>query len=424
MLKISLCLDLGNSATKAAVRVFDTNTNQFISKNELFKLDNRFCKVDTGYVLPPDYPAKTGDELDNTVLNVTGSYITSTGTTRSITGCYVNGYIVENEAAPSYEIIDPDNFDKKQDKESTYLSVRLGVGEVLKRIKAAGYPTNDLEWSMMVLLPPQDADENTKNLVIRNLVNLGAIDIPSHAICETVSFTNLGVSAEGQMAFFDLLFNDDLKLNLAPCKVNEAVVSYAELLLHNTIMVIDIGAGTTDGLIIQNGKINPSSKTTFQNLGGNDIASNVMQLLANKKTLTFAQAQQVVNTGVFKKGIQTFDAVAEVNTAKSNFVNLLNSYLNQIYKQARLRPEDVAAILIVGGGCIKPTNPNILSLGDLLHPLITKRCESTVIIELPSSLYVSTDSEGKQTTQRVQKDVRYMNVCGLMKFARQKKGFI
>src|SRR5690606_14945706 len=146
---------------------------------------------------------------------------------------------------------------------------------------------SQVDWELDILLPPSQVDRGVKELA-DSLVNDFAIEYLMPKCNANVHISKVQVFSEGVMAYMAVLIK----------KSTKSVRANKKFMLTSNVLVIDIGAGTTDIVVIKNNAPVEASKQTIK-YGGNNIKSRLRQKV-NKEydvSLTDSYYESAVITG-------------------------------------------------------------------------------------------------------------------------------
>ena len=331
----TLVIDLGNSSTKGKVLFGkDSQTGKFRERE--FDIPNVFAPIDEGYVVSPDYDDATSTILRvDTVLNG-----------RQIYGDFCNGELQVKEKPLC--TIKPSASDKKYNLDSTPLSYRLAFLFAYKAImnmqRISDFSQLDITWTVVTLLPPGDLDEGKAPLteLIQSIDKLEAVfpkvDLP-------IKISKTVVLPEGYCAYAGVVY--DIGCQFRP--------DY-KYLTEESVLVIDIGAGTSDILLIKNNKLVQNSKYTITQ-GGN----NVYQLVRRKlRMMGLDLDDDSIKAGIIKgevkDGAKKISIVDIVNNAKLEVAQKIVSEIQDFFDLTDTKTRSIGYLLICGGGSMQDSD--------------------------------------------------------------------
>lgn len=349
----TLVIDLGNSSTKGKVLFGkDSQTGKFRERE--FDIPNVFAPIDENYIVSPDY-----DDATSTILRVNTEL-----NGRQIKGDFCNGDLQVKEKPLC--TIKPSASDKKYNLDSTVLSYRLAFLFAYKAImnmqRISDFSQLDITWTVVTLLPPGDLDEGKAPLteLIQSIDKLEAVfpkvDLP-------IKISKTVVLPEGYCAYAGVVY--DIGCQFRP--------DY-KYLTEESVLVIDIGAGTSDILLIKNNKLVQNSKYTITQ-GGN----NVYQLVRRKLRmmgldLDDASIKVGIIKGEVKDGAKKISIVDIVNNAKLEVAQKIVSEIQDFFDLTDTKTRSIGYLLICGGGSMQDSDvPEII-------PMSTKVLESFKVL--------------------------------------------
>ena len=339
--KAGLLIDFGNSETRMTL-IVNNNSKTCI-------LSNKFAALTAGYKVPIEY-----NNAKSNVICVNGSY-------------YANGALADREFAG--QLIRPSSMQKKSEQLVTEISLNLiFIRAITELAVGSGVSVKDIEptFNVSVLLPPLEHDTNIEDM--RNLI-MSVKSVTSYLpqdFTTNVKVESVKVFPEGVAAFFGVYYKEE----------NGELVEVEENVKYGTgnVLIIDIGAGTTDVVMIKDTELVLDSKDTFS-LGGN-----------------------TVETGELQDGSIVQDVADLVTSAKGMYSKMLLNHITSYLERLSMSLREVKGVLVVGGGSM----PSIRD-GKVVSPAM-----SEVLIEYfkelsPNISMLST--EGKNT--------RLLNIEGL-----------
>lgn len=313
-----ILLDLGNSETRMTL-LSGGQTKDFI-------LSNCFAEMPSKYVVPEKYK---NDK--STIFCYNMVY-------------YANGYIVDMEFRN--EIIKPNALMGKTDQLTTKLSLNIAYIKALRELAMQyNVPVSELDvtFRVSVLLPPLEEDIHKDDMIalVKDIKSVTSL-IPSDM---TMKFevSDVKVLPEGVASFFGVTFKE-VNNNLDIAHENEDYQSGYSL-------VLDIGAGTTDMVLIKDGTLVQGSKTTLRK-GGNTVESNLKSEIRKKYGFAPADMAPVVRTGILVDGNVEHD-VSDLLTASKKYysASMKNDIIDYI-QDNMIEMREIKGILVVGGGSL------------------------------------------------------------------------
>lgn len=330
-----LVVDLGNSSTKGKV-LFGKDSQTGKYRERKFDIPNVFAPIDEGYVVSSDY-----DDDTSTILRVDTQL-----NGRMIKGDFCNGDLQVKEKPLC--TIKPSASAKKYDLDSTVLSYRLAFLFAYKAImnmqRISDYSQLDITWSVVTLLPPGDLDEGKEPLanLVKSIDRLQAVfpnvDLP-------IKINKTVILPEGYCAYAGVVYD-----------TGRVYRPDYKFLTEETVLVIDIGAGTSDILLIKNNKLVQNSKYTITQ-GGN----NVYQLVRRKLRMQGLDIDDdAIKNGIIKgkikDGAKEVSIVDIVNAAKAEVAQKIVTEIQDFFELTDTKIRSIGYVLVCGGGSMQDSD--------------------------------------------------------------------
>jgi hypothetical protein len=161
--------------------------------------------------------------------------------------------------------------------------------------------------------------------------------------------------------------------------------------------ILDIGAGTTDIVMIRDTELVLDSKDTF-NIGGNTVEAQLKKLIRLKYGYAPTDISSVVESGYLMDGSAQHDVSELVTSAKDTYSKMLMTHIRSYLERMMIGMREVKGILVAGGGSLPSTRD-----GKVVSPAM-----SEVLIEYfkelsPNISLMNTDG----------KNPRLLNIQGL-----------
>lgn len=329
--KGKVTVDLGNSQTRAHVEL-ETPKGDVIEED--FFLSNKFYKFEKeGINISQAYKPET-----SSIFSIAGDYV----------GAYANGEYVEKEWEK--QAFRPSGKKSKASITSA-LSFTLAVIKGIDLMIAKyGMDSSDIDyaWDVVALMPPAQCTE--KNIEafedelrkVKSITNHFTSNRKPYKL--PININSVKVYPEGFSAYVGCMYTRDVDIRKG----------YEKYIEGSTILVVDIGAGTTDILIVVDGEVIENSKETFK-FGGLNVRSRVKRLIREEydyDNIADSDLEIAISTGKLKDGSKYHDVSEMVMIAKREvakaLVGEIQEYLNGI--DYPLRRVDGA--LVVGGGTL------------------------------------------------------------------------
>lgn len=321
-LNVGLLIDFGNSQTRATL----------IKRGEskLYTFDNKFVELPQGYVVPEEYANEK-----STIFSSGGVY-------------FANGQIVDREFLGLDE--KPSALESKSAQLVTELSARLVIMKMIEALSKE-YSTNienmKITFNIAILLPALEhatlKDDAEKSLVakIKKITQVQSF-APYNYTCD-FTIEKVVAHPEGLTAYFDAFYT----------KSDTGIIEVPENkeFEHGYNLVLDIGAGTTDIVLILDNEMVLASKETFA-IGGNFVSSKVERLIIEKFKFKPTKIEEVVRTCVLREGTTVHLVEDLVNKAKHDYSVTLVKDIKTYLERMNIAMPNVSSVLIVGGGAL------------------------------------------------------------------------
>lgn len=387
----NLIIDLGNSSTKCIVQFGkDAQTGKF--RERRFDIPNVFAPISQDYEVSSDY-----NDATSTIL-----YVDTTLNDKVIKGYFCNGELQEKEKPLS--TIKPSATSKKYDLDSTVLSYNLAFLFAFKAImnmqRISDYSQLDITWNIVTLLPPGDIDagrEPIKNILF-NIKEINSI----YPECKIpVNINRVTVLPEGFCAYAAVVYDKGIVYR-----------EENKFLVEETVLVFDIGAGTTDCLLIKNNKLVQNSKYTVTQ-GGNNVYQYVRRKLKTKGLdLDDADIRAGVVTGVVKDGSKEIDIADIINDAKEEIATKIISEFQDYIEVTDIKLRSIGYVLVCGGGSMNNESENIMALSDKVIERFKQLSPNSGRVEIPYHTVTKELADGdlKKVEERI--SPRDLNLLG------------
>lgn len=313
-----ILIDFGNSETRMTLLVNN--------KAKTIVLSNKFAALESGYSVPVEY-----DNDKTNVFCVNGSY-------------YACGALADREF--SGQLIRPSSMQNKSEQLVTEISLNLVlITAIAELAKGSGLPVSEIEptFNISVLLPPMEHDTHIEKM--EELISSVKF-VNSYMPLEfnsSVNISSVKVLPEGVAAFFGVYYTEE----------DGQLVEVLENMTFGSgnLLIIDIGAGTTDVVLIRDTELVLDSKDTF-NIGGNTVEGQLKKLLRQKCGFTPSDISSVVETGELNDGNKKIDVSSLVTSSKDMYSKMLMTHIQSYLERMSISMREVKGILVVGGGSL------------------------------------------------------------------------
>ena len=394
--KAKVTIDFGNSETRVRVSIRQGGSEKPIKR--IFSLSNRFAPVSEDYVPSGDYSSET-----STIL------VMDEDDKRGIVGGsrFVNGELALKEF---YDALSkPTAMDKKYTSPYTKYSLQLAMlyahRALMSIVRATSLESLDVTWDVVVLLPPGDMKEGTPQ--IEELVRgMSELKFAYPSITLPFKVDRVGVFAEGFCSFVGAVFEDDFSIRKGYEDVYE-----------DTTIVFDIGAGTSDILIVEDGS--PIQKTLFTiELGGNQVTSRV-RLLAKQRLnsrVSETAIQDAMQTGFLKSGSTKVDISDIIRQEKEAFARNIVSEVTEFFEATQYSVSSIGKALVCGGGAIDSDMPDVAertgSMASGIIAFMKKLSPNIQLVPLPVIEMVTFNEDGTPEKVTGTASPRDLNLIG------------
>ena len=356
-----LVIDLGNSSTRVITKF--GNTSKGTPRSRLNVLRNRFARLSL----------KADEIMQNQAYNEENSRVFEFNGQK-----YCTGDMCDNETSlyPQRPSATQPKYDPKN--RSTRLAIYNAFCsgyEAISEFMNCDISSIDVDWDVTLLLPADNIQKGSKMLsdMVREITEVNFF-MPEFT--RDIKIKSVKVFPEGFAAFIAVLFE-------SPDKVRSG---YEYLIKKGSCtLVVDIGAGTTDFVLVKDGNIVTSSKFTV-NVGGNNVHQVLRDYLKTAKGLDLddVTAREACESGYAMNGAKEVSVVDEVNSAKEDVSNqLVNAVVQFFESQSSIKMQSINNILICGGGAEVSSNKGIRTISDYVLDLISESSPFINLVELP-----------------------------------------
>lgn len=316
-----LTIDFGNSESR--LKVITNN------KEQLLIFGNRYAKLPKGYQIPSAY---TNDK--SSVFAIDGEY-------------YANGDLAEREFNRTLKR--PYALSPKYTQETTKYTLHLAICRALMYLGEIYNtdPSNlDVTFNISVIVPPLEHSTNIEDMekLIREVSMVNMV-VPQY-IKTIVRIGDVRVFPEGVSAFFGAFFKEQGNSLVEEPNNIDFESGY--------VLVMDIGAGTTDLALIQDSTLVENSMDTFK-LGGNTVQSQVVRSIkANYggHTPTQRESIDIITTGYMPLGVDKINVIPLIDEAKQTYANSMIERLATYFESLGIDMGSLKGLLVIGGGSL------------------------------------------------------------------------
>ncbi|MFL8710773.1 hypothetical protein Q3304_08405 [Clostridioides sp. GD02377] len=348
-----IVIDLGNSESRFRV----IHENKAISHTIIKR--NEFAKLSKKYTIPSRYLNE-----NSTILKIDAAYVddifieNEEDEEDKKTRLIANGIIVEREFMN--RSVRPTALNTKTSQKVTFWTLRLAFQEAI--IYLADYykkkPEDiDFTFDVGVLLPPVEEEMYGLEMCekIKEIKHIETT-VP-YALKKEFTINKVFTLAEGIASFMGVMYKVDNKGELV---LNEKNKRFEK----GYVIIIDIGSGTTDALVILNSELVERSRNTFE-LGGNTILALLDKDIQSeyKHVLTEREKEELLKTGTFIIGDgKKINFIEEINEGKEYYSDMLQKKIITMLEGLNISLMSIKGILVCGGGAL-PIKESIVKNG-------------------------------------------------------------
>lgn len=376
-----LVIDLGNSETR--VKTYFGKNMKGNARSRLTVMSNRYAEVPQnlleGYLNDGVYT----DE-ESRIFNCNGNI-------------WCAGRLCEEELAHASSR--PTAMEKKYNSLISKLSILSAFSQGFLDVAEfanCSVDSLDVDWEVIVLLPPEDLQVGGRQMgdMVRSIEK---IDFLMPELHKDIRIKEGGVKVlpEGFCAFLAVVMQS--KTSLRPGYAN--IVNNGELTL-----VSDIGAGTTDFMLVRGAQIVSSSLFTRE-IGGNNVHRLVQRALRNKGiSLPDSEVRKGCEVGYVMSGPRKIPIASELADAKKVVSRQLVDAVQEFFESSMIPIRTISNILVCGGGAEAPEDiEGIEPIANYITEYIRVLAPDIQQIELPV--------EGKDENRR-RLSPRLLNIIG------------
>ena len=358
----TVVIDIGNSETRVKTYFGKDSSGNY--RNRLSILPNRYSAILDGI--------KYNRVMQNSEYSEKNSRVFKKGSDFYCTGTMCDIEFQSSTFRPTAK-------EKKYESLSTEVTLRNVFIQGFEDVSAMSkIPVEDLEvnWSMVMLLPPQDLDVGAKKLA-EMAKSIKSIESVMPKMEKKINIKKINVLPEGFCALMGVIF----KAYGVPRQ------EYSFLLKDGVYTLIaDIGAGTTDLNIAVGGKVMSNSRSS-ETIGGNNVQQNLTQKLRLRGVkVRPAKIQKACETGILEIGSDTVPVVDELNSSKREIATQIVNYIKEYLELGVAEIQDISYLLVCGGGAENSTNPEVVPISKYMIDFLNTQSSHLKLVELPEVL--------------------------------------
>ena len=320
--KANLVVDLGNSETR--VYTIYGKDDKGNLRGELHMLDNHFAVLEDDYIIPDEY-------------DPSNSRVFRQGLTRLCVGDLCRR---EFGALSDYR---PSAVEKKYSSVVSEMSMRNAFLQgYIDVSRMTGIPMDklDIEWDVSLLLPPMDLEVGAE-ILAKKVREIHEIDFSMPIFRKEINIKEIRLYSEGFCAYFGVVLDSNKRVRPEYMHVKDM-----------TTIIIDIGAGTTDLIIVEKGKPVNSSKNSVA-LGGNNVHQRVRGMLAKKGfDMTDDAVREATEVGYIMDGNKRVSIRNEIASAKDFVSRMIVASIRDFFERTSYPARGIQYMLVCGGGAI------------------------------------------------------------------------
>lgn len=400
MKKVQLFLDLGNSETRGVVRA---NLEGEKPISHLFVLSNSFAPIIDSYELEEALESPDYNKSNSFAVNILDGYVN-----RYIEeGIYISGLVADNNFTNL--LTRPTSAKTKHENGLVYLAIVKAIDYVINWLEQ--YVTVEnlnkreiarmISFDLTLLVPPLQLREAKKIMPLELQGSLRYFDMFDNVSVD-VTVENVSVVSEGLAGYLACIYSLEAK------SIRQEL--YNDL-NSRSVLVLDIGAGTTDVVAIKKGVIVETAKMTL-NIGGNKIISKVRARYnkQNGVSLSSEAFNNVLIDANIKHGDKVVDVTKILNASKHEVSSELIRELHSYFESQNIDLNDFELLLVIGGGAISDGNSDSIATQIL----------NGIQEYIPEITLVDTDlvvEKAFQDGETPLSDIRYLNLLGIVTLA-------
>lgn len=329
-------LDLGNSETRVGVETFG-NYRQFT-------MGNTYALLQAGYPVAKEY------NNNRTVVFSQDNQ------------CYASGELAENEFTGM--CIRPVAYEAKCEQPVTSLTLSLAFIKIISllSIELQRSP-RDVDWvfNVGVLVPATEHQNKSKAMeqLVRSISSVSSL-LPDN-FTVPITINKVVVLPEGLVSYTSAMFEF---INDKP-----VVVTENKKFKTGYVLVVDIGAGTTDVAFVKDGRFVSSTKESFKK-GGYFVTQRCASLIGSKYGYVPSDMSEVIRTALLIDGGIEHDISDLLNQAKDQYVQTIAGLIRSYIEGLNISLREVKGILAVGGGTLPVIRDSEIVSPSLSYSLI------------------------------------------------------
>jgi hypothetical protein len=356
-----ICVDIGNSETRFA------------------GADGKVFHYPNNRVVLEQATAPTFKAEGNTITSALEAHIDLVGSNGSYSRKVLYGSLASRHSANNER---PSVLEPKHVQDISVTSVLLSVA--LSRLMADEDTSGLVD--IYIAVPPVEvekaSDTNEKaRAAFTKLMEGKVCTVFFPKLNRTITFEIGSVHCyeESFMATLAFFFDEH-------CDVRKG----AEDFLTGNVLSIDIGASTTDLVVVQDGSYLEHSGRTYQ-AGGNLVRENLIEVVQREfgVELPVRDVEDVIVTGLLRRGIDVKNVGELVDQCKRVAAESLYALIEQYFRKINIPLESFRGVVVTGGGALRGGYTSdsgefvstSRSVGDYVVDMLSARCSGIVALE-------------------------------------------
>ena len=255
----------------------------------------------------------------------------------------------------------------------------------------------DVTWDLVVLLPP--VDMANKAAMIEHVSHTTEIDFTEPEAHFNVKYDSVKVLPEGLSAFFAVWFDKNKN-------IRKEFKDFGD----KSVLVLDIGAGTTDLAVIEDYQVIDNTRDTIR-IGGNNLCQKIYRALRERDiVLSESRVQQGIFDGYVQDGSVQHDIVDLIDEFTLEIAQSMTSAIRGSFDNNMYNPRDISYLLVVGGGAISGKGHH--QIAEELCKYMKELSPNISVVKIPQVSKKVTDEDGKTSTIKEPLDIRMLNLIG------------
>jgi hypothetical protein len=269
----------------------------------------------------------------------------------------------------------------------------------------------DVEWHVVALLPPGDMTIGTEKL--KSLLNSTKIKFKQPSLdLSGIKINSITVLPECFCAYIGTVYESLGMIRSGYSEITKGIT-----------LVADIGAGTTDWLIVEDGHMVDNSRNTVE-IGGNNVRAKVRSKIREQYGFkpTEVDTTQAIVRGYIKDGSKKINILNITDSAREEVAASISNELKDFLEEITYNMRRIDNFLVCGGGTVignidkaelmtlgfKEEDLKERSLGEILFQYVSEYAPNIQLVPLPKKKVK--DSSGIETEQEI--SPRMLNVVG------------